>query len=431
MNSRALTLAGVIFGLLLGALFLRQGDLAWMTLPFLAYLGLGILLAPNAGKARLLATRKVKTRRQQGKMSITVDVTLRNQGAALERLSLLDDPQPGVRPVDGRIQQSAALRSGEAAELNYTFRTERGGFAWRALHVAASDPFGLVEMRLALPAAAEVQAPPAHKKFRRFPLRTQRTLTSAGSIPARRGGSGTDFWGIREYHPGDPLRRLDWRLTARHPRQFFSKEFEQEAIADIGLILDARGRTNLLLGEDSLFDHSASAAASLAEMFLLQGNRVSMLICGKPTVSLFPGYGKVQLNRILTALAQVTPNSDDSLGDLRFVPIQMFSSHSLILVISPLVAKDWQLFPRLRAYGYQVLLISPDPLDYARPGLPADQAGRLASRLTRLERQLEITKIRRLWVPVIDWPVSQPLSPLVRQALTRTHIQITQARVQR
>jgi len=49
-----------------------------------------------------------------------------------------------------------------------------------------------------------------------------------GSIPARLGGSGTDFFGVREYHPGDSLRSLDWRLTARHPRQFFTKEFEQE-----------------------------------------------------------------------------------------------------------------------------------------------------------------------------------------------------------
>jgi len=423
MNSRALTLVAVIFGLLLGALLLHQGDLAWMTLPFLAYLGMGILQAPTAGKIRLHAMRTVETRREQERMAISVNITLGNQGVALERFSMFDDPRPGVQLVDGRLQQSAALRSGEAAELHYTFRTERGSFAWETFQVAASDPFGLIEMRLSLPAAAAVQVPPELRKIRPFLLRTQRTLTSAGSIPARRGGSGTDFWGIREYHPGDPLRRLDWRLTARHPRQFFTKEFELEAIADIGLILDAREKTNLQQGEDSLFEHSARAAASLAEVFLRQSNRVSLLIWGDPMVSLFPGYGKVQLNRILCALAQVTPSSNSSLSNFHFVPIQMFSSHSLILVISPLAANDWQLFPRLRAYGYQVLLISPDPLDYAQSRLPVDRTSRLASRLVRLERQLEISKIRQLWIPVIDWSVSQPLSPLVHQALAQTHIQ--------
>jgi 3-hydroxybutyryl-CoA dehydrogenase len=52
----------------------RFTDLAWMTLPFLVYLGLGILRAPETGKVRLLAVRTVeKTRREQGKISITVN----------------------------------------------------------------------------------------------------------------------------------------------------------------------------------------------------------------------------------------------------------------------------------------------------------------------------------------------------------------------
>ena len=48
----------------------------------------------------------------------------------------------------------------------------------------------------------------------------------------------------------------------------------------------------------------------------------------------------------------------------------------------------------------------------------------MAARLARLERQLDLSKITRLWIPVIDWPVSQPLSPLVREAFRHAHIQL-------
>ena len=154
-----------------------------------------------------------------------------------------------------------------------------------------------------------------------------------------------------------------------------------------------------------------------------QGNRVSLLIYGKTNISLYPGYGKRQLNRILRSLSQVTTESDNSLDSLQFVPIQLFASHSLIVILSPLAPNDWQLFPRLRAYGYQVLLISPDPVDYARRLLPDDRATRIATRLARLERQLEINKITQLWIPVVDWKVSQPLAPLVRSTFTYAHIQ--------
>jgi uncharacterized protein (DUF58 family) len=422
MNSRALIL--IIFGLLLGALLSHQGELAWMTLPFLAYLGLAIFQTPDDSQIRLRATRSLETQRVPGKTSIRVNVTVSNQGPALNLLCLSDALQPGMTLVEGQLQQPAALRPGEETQFSYTVESERGSFAWQTLHAVVSDPFGLMEAGIEVPAPAAVQVLPELRKIRPFSLRPQRTLPSAGSIPARRGGNGTNFWGIREYHPGDPLRRLDWRLTARHPRQFFTKEFEQEAIADVGLIVDARGKTNVQLGVDCLFEHSARAAASLAENFLRQGNRVSLLIWGASVTSVFPGYGKVQLNRILRALAQTSTVSETSLDDLHFVPIQMFSSHSLIVVLTPLAPNDWQLFPRLRGYGYQVLLICPDPLDYARSALPTDRTTRVAARLARLERQLEISKVARLWIPVVDWPVSKPLAPLVRQALSHAHIQL-------
>jgi hypothetical protein len=93
------------------------------------------------------------------------------------------------------------------------------------------------------------------------------------------------------------------------------------------------------------------------------------------------------------------------------------------MILSPLAPSDWQLFPRLRAYGYQVLLISPDPIGFAQPLLRTDPATRLAIRLTQVERALEFSQIAELWIPVIDWQVSRPLDPLIRTALSHSHIQ--------
>jgi uncharacterized protein (DUF58 family) len=423
MNRKVLIFILLVFGLLLAALFARNGELVWMTLPILAYLGMGILQSLPAGNIRLSAARNVEKIATGGIASAEVRVTVSNQSAGLVHLQLSDPLQSGMRITAGQIRQSMMLRSGENSSLQYAFQSERGSFAWKTIRAAVRDPFGLIETVLELPAEAEVQIQPRLNKFRHFSVRPQHTLHSAGSIPARLGGSGTDFWGVREYHSGDPLRRLDWRRTARHPRRFFTKEFEQEEIADIGLILDARRKTDLRIGQDSLFEHSARAAASLAEVFLRQGNRVSLLVYREHVVNVFPGYGKGQLNRILRTLAQVTPEEAGSLNGLQLVPIHMFSSRSLIVIFSPLAPDDWRLFPRLRAYGYQVLLISPNPMDYAERILPNDSTTRLAGRLTRLERQLEIGKITQLWIPVIDWQVSQPLAPLIRNAFAHSHIQ--------
>jgi uncharacterized protein (DUF58 family) len=280
----------------------------------------------------------------------------------------------------------------------------------------------LIETELQLPASAMIQVRPQIKKFKSIQLRPRSTLHSPGSIPARLGGRGTDFFGVREYHPGDPLRWLDWRLTARHPRKFFTKEFEQEEIAEIGLILDARQSSELQIGAESLFEKCVGASGSLAEMFLHQGHRVSLLVFGETMSNVFPGYGKMQLQRVMSCLARarVGAGSSRMSANLNFLPIRMFPSHALVIVISPLSSGDRALFQRLRAYGYQALLICPDTLDFATPILEQDLSGQLALRATRLARHLQLREIAQLQIPVIDWRVSQPLFPLVRNALTRS-----------
>jgi uncharacterized protein (DUF58 family) len=421
MNNKTLVVGLIIFSLLIAALITQEGDIAWMMLPFLAYLGIGILQTPTLERLRFSAERKLEQTRSNG--GVAVDVKLAIQNQALETVHLFVDEtvQAGMKIMEGELSRRVTLGPGESTELAYTFTAARGDFAWKSVRTVVSDPLGLIETGLWLPAAATLQVPPAIKKFKAIPLRPHNTVHSPGSIPARLGGNGTDFFGVREYHPGDSLRSLDWRLTARHPRQFFTKEFEQEEIAEIGLILDVRQSTDLRIGEESLFDHSVGAAASLAEMALHQGHRVSLLVFGHTMLKAFPGYGKTQLHRIMGCLskAKVEPEGR-AFTALDFLPIRMFPSHALIIIISSLTAADRSFFQRLRAYGYQALLISPDPIDFAYPTLAQDITNRLAIRAARIERRLRLNEIAHLQIPVIDWQVNRPLFPLVRNALTRS-----------
>ena len=419
MNNRTLVPGLISFSLLIAALITRNGDIARMMLPFLAYLGMGILQSPRFEDLRLGAKRTLTESRSDGVISFHANLTVQNQASGTVHLFIVETPQAGMKITDGDLSCWVTLRPAETAGLNYTFTAARGDYSWDSVKTWVCDPLGLIGTDKSLPADVMVQVRPQIKKFKAIPLRPHSTLHSPGSIPARLGGSGTDFYGVREYHSGDPLRSLEWRLTARHPRKFFTKEFEQEEIAEIGLILDARQSTDLRLGEDSLFEHCVDATASLAEMFLHQGHRVSLLVFGADLSSAYPGYGKMQLHRIMSCLSKAKVEKEgSSAAYLNFIPLRMFPSHALIVVISSLTSTDRMLFQRLRAYGYQALLVSPDTLDFAGSDLPQDTTHRLAFRAARLERRLLLNHIAGLHIPVIDWRVSQPLYPLVRNALT-------------
>ncbi len=411
--SKVFTVGMIGFSLLMAALITRTGTIALMALPFLTYLGAGLLRSTHPHRIAIAAERSLSV----VPSGIQVHVTVRNTGARVSLLELSDPLLPDMEVISGSLRLLTALEAGQTAAREYVFRASRGRFTWETLNAAAYDPFGLFPCRLELPAPGGIVVQPALKRLKPFPLRPDSTLHSPGLIPAGIGGGGTDFWGVREYHPGDPLRRLDWRRTARHPREIFTQELEQEEIADIALVLDARQSSSILCGGRSLFEHSVGAVASLAEVFLRRGNRVSLVDFSDEIRVTFPGYGKRQLNRILDRLAQSNVGTRASQISLDHLPLRVFGCRAMVVVVTPLLSFDRPVFSRLRAHGNQGLLVSPDPIDFTRSLHPQDREGRLAVRIARIERRLELRRIARLGVRVIDWRVDAPLGPLVRQAL--------------
>ena len=417
MNSKLLTLFLVFLGLFVTALLAQRGEILLLGFPFLIYGTIALARYPARDGVRLKAQRRLHQTDINGQPVVEVEVIVHNQGDSLPSIQVIDSPPEGVKIIAGQAgMKTFGIKGGEVA-LKYSFLEKRGHYAWKSAHVRYGDPFGMMHTDLYLPAPAEISIHPERDIYQRLPLRARTTLHAPGSVPARRAGSGTDFWGVRPYHPGDSLRWLDWRLTARHPGQLFTREFEQEEAADIGLILDARSETDLWVGEDSLFEHSVGAAASLAEGFLHQGNRVSLLVLGQTVIRVFPGYGKYQLNRILRCLSGVRSSSSGRAIGLHHLPLRMFSNRALLVILSPLTRADSSFFPRLRAAGYQAMLVSPDPYSFIYPTLPQDANNQRAFTFASQDRRILLQAIKRLNIRVIDWQVSQPLYPLVRASL--------------
>ena len=78
--------------------------------------------------------------------------------------------------------------------------------------------------------------------------------------------------------------------------------------------------------------------------------------------------------------------------------------------------RDQEAYARLRAFGYEVLLISPDPVDFASRGLPATEINLLALRAARVERVIQLKQLLNLGVNVINWQVIQPLETALRKS---------------
>jgi uncharacterized protein (DUF58 family) len=412
-----LLLALLAYGLLLLGLAAVSREWLALALPLVLYLTASLALGPESPRLHIMRT--LSAHRVAQDTPVTVRVSVTNQGAPLEELWVEDLLPEGLELRDGQNHALGAVPTGGVLELCYTVSGARGEYAWNELRATASDALGLFRRRRAISLHDRLLVLPGGFPLHRLSIRPQRTHGFAGPAPARLGGPGVEFYGVREYQPGDPLRWINWRASARHPRALFTSEFEQERIADVGLILDARKRSALHVGDQSLLEHAIRAAASLSESFLQDGNRVGLLIYGWFLDWTFPGYGKEQSERILRALARTRAGDSIVFETLDYLPVRFFPPRSQIVIVSPLFGDDVPTLIRLRARGYSVLLVSPDPIAFEISSIPASAEKVLAVRIARLERVLHIRALRRAGIQVVDWAVDKPLDQAMHSALGR------------
>lgn len=416
---RFLVLAAFTYMLLLVGLTTLNGGPLALAIPLAVYLGAALFNPPPAMELNVTRTANVEIAQQGTPVEVTLKLT--NQGAALDEVVIEDHLPDGVQLVEGKTRLLTRLPKGAEVEMKYTIRAPRGSFFMRDVEVTASDHLGVLRARTQLPARMRLLFLPQVTNLKRVAIRPARTHGHFGPIPSRQTGSGVDFYGLRQYQMGDPRRWINWRASARNIQNLFVNQFEQERIADVGIILDARAQSNIVLNDgQSLFEYSIQAAGSLSQALLNDGNRVGMLIYGFGVERTFPGYGRVQQERIIRALGQARIGHNFALESLGYLPTRFFPAGSQIVMVSPLLAGDVQAFTRLRATGYEVLVVSPNPVAFEASAYKVGDE--VSQRIASAERALLLRQLQHMGIRVLDWPVDRPLEPLVRAVLSRVSV---------
>ena len=406
MNKKLFVILLLIELIFLTALISRNGPVALMSIPFLVFVGTALLTVPRS--IQIKAGRELSTLRTGENTPITMTLSIENAGKMIPRIQVIEELNPKMHLIEGSINPQFLIQAKERIRVGYTVTASRGSYEWQTVRLAVSDPFGLFEKLIEINAPGQVHVLPQQVELRQYSYHPLPNIRAAGPNLSRLPGSGIDFWGVREYHPGDSLRSIHWRMAARHPQKFYTKEYEREEISDIGLLLDARVLSNQTTAGLDLFEHSIQAAASLARYFLSLGNRVSMLILNDHLVRVFPGYGKHQLVRILDELSNCDLGERVGFDTLKYLPVKLFPNRSLISVISPLLPNDYSFIARLKAEGYQLLLVTPDGQTENSEKNSKDPYEAYARRMKRLERAVLLRQIQRIHVPIVAWDVSKP-----------------------
>ncbi len=172
---------------------------------------------------------------------------------------------------------------------------------------------------------------------RRFMIAIKRLADSLshGMDHSRFLGSGIEYVQSRPYIPGDPVRAIDWRVTARTGK-YYVKDFEAPKQMPAWILLDSSASMAVSSTAQSKYSLAVHIAGGLALACLDRVSPVGLLGAGERDVRIEPSLSKHQVMQWLVKLRSFRYDEDTSLGEKVTQLHTSMKTRSLVIVLSDL-----------------------------------------------------------------------------------------------
>src|SRR5882672_2363583 len=125
-------------------------------------------------------------------------------------------------------------------------------------------------------------------------------------------GAGAEVHELREYHPGDPLRSIDWKASARAQR-LIARDFTEDQHLEVMVAIDAGRASTLWAGRMDRLGHYVNFACRFAEHVVSRDDQIGVIaFAEEPLAILPPGRGAPAVIRLRNALKDLRPVSRES-----------------------------------------------------------------------------------------------------------------------
>jgi len=164
------------------------------------------------------------------------------------------------------------------------------------------------------------------KESKEFRILFEKSLNLlSGRYSSKIKGDGIEFVDLKEYQPGDDIRKIDWKVTARENKPFI-KEFLEEKDASHYVLLDISASM-----KNKLFK-----AKILATSLLLSSNKArdsfGIGFFNKDKIKLFPQ--SKSKNQLMRYIYEISETKTQGKGDLKQLLLRILNSVSKKSIIS-------------------------------------------------------------------------------------------------
>lgn len=207
--------------------------------------------------------------------------------------------------------------------------------------IACPDPTGMFRSLVRVPCHHGLLILPKRYPVGLLALPGSQTYQQGGVALASQVGESEEFVSLRDYRPGDPMKKIHWPSWARTGRPIV-KEFVDEFFVRHGLVLDTFTENPF----SEVFEEAVSVAASFACTIEEQDSLLDLLVIGPQAFTCTVGRGVGTLEKMLEVLASVKACQDKPFSTLENLVISHGSELSGCLCVFLEWNEDRQRFVR-------------------------------------------------------------------------------------
>ena len=189
-------------------------------------------------------------------------------------------------------------------------------------------------------------APELMARVRTIQVRTHKLVSSAlaGAYRSNFRGTGIEFESVRPYEPGDDVRAIDWKVTARVGEPFI-KTYVEDRTLILQLLVDTSRSMDFGSGEKSKREVAAEVCALLALVAGRNQDQVGLcLFADEPGLHLAPKKGQHHVLRLIReVMAAPAMGRGSSLARVLEHQLRHLKRRALVLIVSDFLGTDsWE-----------------------------------------------------------------------------------------
>lgn len=241
------------------------------------------------------------------------------------------------------FEMKRKIKNASQDEFQYQLRpTERGEYFFGNLNVYVSSPLRLISKRYKFNKDQMVPTYPSYIQLRKYDLIAfSNNLFQYGVKKIRRIGHTMEFEQIKEYVPGDDIRTLNWKATAKK-NSLMVNQYQDEKSQNIYMVIDKGRVMKMPFNGMSLLDYAINATLVLSNVILKKQDKAGMFSFSKKVENRVVAEKRTsQMQKILESLYNIKTNFFESDYSRLYVDIKKnINQRSLIILYTNFETMD-------------------------------------------------------------------------------------------